>query len=221
MDVIKPQAKVAKRYDQVSAFVLCGGASSRMGKPKGLLKFGEQPLILRIASLLEPLVSAVTAVGSPEHYVDLGLHVIDDAKIAIPDESGKTAGPLCGIASALISTRTEWNLILACDLPYLSAEWLDWLLGRAMNSSRQIVMPRTAGGLEPLAAVYRRECAQPILEALHRGVHKVSDALEQCRIEFVAERDWGHLDAEGRVLYNMNAPEDYEEARRWLEGQRP
>ena len=210
-----------KRYDEVSAFVLCGGGSSRMGKPKGLLKFGEQPLILRIASQLEPLVSTVTAVGSLERYADLGLHVIDDAKIGSPDESSKTAGPLCGIASALISTRTEWNLILACDLPYLSAEWLDWLLGRAISSSRQIVMPRTAGGPEPLAAVYRRECAKPILEALHRGVHKVSDALEQCRIEFVTERDWGHLDPAGRVLYNMNAPEDYEEARRWVEEQRP
>jgi molybdopterin-guanine dinucleotide biosynthesis protein A len=210
-----------KRYDQVSAFILCGGTSSRMGKPKGLLKFGKQPLILRIASLLEPLVSTVTAVGSPERYGDLGLHVIDDAKIGTPDESGKTPGPLCGIASALISTRKDWNLILACDLPYLSAEWLDWLLGRAVNSSRQIVMPRTAGGLEPLSSVYRRECAGPVLGALQRGVHKVSDALGELRIEFVTERDWGHVDPAGRVLYNMNAPEDYEEARRWLERQPP
>jgi molybdopterin-guanine dinucleotide biosynthesis protein A len=192
-----------------------------MGQPKGLLKFGNQPLILRIASLLEPLVCVVTAVGSPALYGHLGLHVIDDVKIGAPDESGKPAGPLSGIASALTSTRTDWNLILACDLPYLSVEWLDWLLGRAMKSSRQILMPQTAGGLEPLAALYRRECAGPILEALHRGVHKVSDALEQFQIEFVTERDWGHVDPVGRVLYNMNAPEDYDEARRWLEAPRP
>jgi molybdopterin-guanine dinucleotide biosynthesis protein A len=210
-----------KRYEQVSAFILCGGTSSRMGEPKGLLKFGNQPLILRIASLLEPLVCGVTAVGSPALYGHLGLHVIDDAKIGAPDDSGKPAGPLCGIASALISTQMEWNLILACDLPYLSAEWLDWLLGRAMKSSRQILMPQTAGGVEPLAALYRRECAGPILAALHRGVLKVSDALEQFQIEFVTERDWGHVDPAGRVLYNMNAPEDYDEARKWLEGQRP
>ncbi len=207
----------------VSAFVLCGGASSRMGKPKGLLKFGDQPLILRIASLLEPLVSAVTAVGSPERYVDLGLHVIDDAKIGIPDESGKTAGPLCGIASALISTRTEWNLILACDLPYLSAEWLDWLLGRAMaNSSR-----------------YKSSCRAP-QEALNRWRRSIvgsapSRFLRRCTAESTkSAMHWNnagsnslpnatgeHLDPAGRVLYNMNAPEDYEEARRWVEGQRP
>jgi molybdenum cofactor guanylyltransferase len=207
--------EAVKRYDQVSAFILSGGASSRMGKAKGLLEFGGQPLILRIARLLEPLVSAVTAVGSPEHYVDLGLHVIDDGQFSSPDEIGRTPGPLVGIASALSSTRTNWNLILACDLPYLSAEWVDWLLSRTKDSSWQIIMPRTAGGLEPLAAVYRRECAESIITALHRGVRKVTDAMEQFRIEFVTERDWWRIDLDGRVLRNMNAQEDYEEARRW------
>jgi molybdenum cofactor guanylyltransferase len=210
-----------KRYDQISAFILCGGTSSRMGEPKGLLKFGKQPLILRIAGLVEPLVSTVTIVGSPECYGDLGLQVTEDANFGIPDEKGKSAGPLRGIASALISTRTEWNLILACDLPYLTTEWLDWLLARAAASSCQITMPRTARGLEPLASVYRRECAEPIIGALRRGVHKVSDALEQFRIDFIAESDWAHIDPAGRVLYNMNAPEDYQEAQRWLEGKQP
>lgn len=210
-----------KRYDQVSAFILCGGTSSRMGQAKGLLKVGTQPLIVRIVDLVQPLVSVVTVVGSAKCYADLDLHVIEDANFGISEAKDKTAGPLRGIASALISTGTEWNLILACDLPYLSAGWLHWLLARAMASSRQIVIPRTAGGLEPLAAVYRRECAEPIIAALRRGVYKVTDALEQFRMEFVTESDWGHLDAAGRVLYNMNTPEEYDQARRWLEGRPP
>lgn len=206
-----------KRYDKVSAFILSGGTSSRMGSPKGLLEFGGQPLILRIARLVEPLVSAVSAVGAPELYVDLGLQVIDDRQFSGLDKSGGAPGPLAGIASALTVTRADWNLILACDLPYLTVEWVDWLLARAKDSSRQIIMPRTAGGLEPLAAVYRRECAEPIVAALRRGVRKVTDAMEQFRVEIVTVRDWRHLDPDERVLRNMNTPEDYEEARRWLE----
>lgn len=206
-----------KRYDQVSAFILCGGTSSRMGQPKGLLKVGAQPLIVRIADLVQPLVSTVAVVGSSKSYADLDLHLIEDANLGISQEESRTMGPLRGIASALISTRTDWNLILACDLPYLSADWLDWLLARATASSRQIVMPRTAGGLEPLAAVYRRECCEAIIAALRRGVHKVTDALEPFRIEIVTASDWEHIGAAGRVLYNMNTPEDYHQAQRWLE----
>lgn len=205
-----------KRYDELSAFILTGGTSLRMGQPKGLLGFGGQPLILRIARIVEPLVSVVTAVGSLDPYASLGLQVIEDLRFSSHKESGRTAGPLAGIATALAATQTEWNLILACDLPYLSAEWLGWMLARAVSSEQQIVMPRTTGGPEPLAAAYRRECGPPTIAALQRGIRKVSEAMEQFRIEFVSERDWQHVDPEGRVLRNMNTPEDYEEARRWL-----
>jgi molybdopterin-guanine dinucleotide biosynthesis protein A len=188
-----------------------------MGKAKALLEFGGEPLIIRIARAIEPLVSTVIAVGPSERYAALGLEVIEDQKFGILDERGKSPGPLAGIASALTASRTDWNLILACDLPYLTREWLDWLLARTKVSSGQIIMPRTEGGSEPLAAVYRRECAEPIIAALHQGVRKVTDATEQLRTECVTEREWRHIDPDGRVLRNMNAPEDYEEARKWLE----
>jgi molybdopterin-guanine dinucleotide biosynthesis protein A len=125
--------------------------------------------------------------------------------------------PLVGIATALTATNAPWNLILACDLPYLTAEWLDWLLARAIDSDGQIVMPRTSGGLEPLAAVYRMECAAPIVAALGRGVRKVTDAIADFRIDLLSYGDWSKLDPEGRVLRNMNAPSDYEEAKKWFE----
>jgi len=222
VNIVKREAaSVSKRYDHVSAFILCGGASSRMGRAKGLLEFAGQPLIVRTARLLETLVSDVTVVGSPNQYAVFGLRVIEDRSFSGSGGSDKTLGPLAGIATALSATRTHWNLILACDLPYLTGEWLDWLLARAVVSDGQILMPRTVGGLEPLAAAYRLECSEPIIAALHGGIRKVTDALESFRIEFVTERDWSHIDPDGRVLRNVNAPEDYEEARRWLEGQSP
>ena len=209
--------KLANHYRSVSAFILSGGASSRMGKAKALLEFAGQPLILRTARLLEPLVSDVTAVGSPGRIAIRGLRVIDDQRFSNFGGEHQRLGPLAGIASALAATEMDWNIILACDLPYLTSEWLDWLLSRAIVSQSQVLMPRTSGGLEPLAAVYRRECAQPIIAALRRGVRKVTDAMEQFRIEYVTESDWRHIDPDGRVLCNVNSPEDYEEARKWLE----
>jgi molybdenum cofactor guanylyltransferase len=215
--VKRKTAKTTKRHDQISAFILTGGASSRMGKAKGLLEFVGEPLIIRIARMIEPLVSSVIAVGPSERYAPLGLAVMEDQPFGIAGERGRSPGPLAGIASALSASRTDWNLILACDLPYLSREWVAWLLARTEVSSGQIIMPRTEGGPEPLAAVYRRECAEPIIAALHHGVRKVTDAVTQLRTDFVTEREWHHIDSDGRVLRNMNTPEDYEEARKWLE----
>jgi molybdopterin-guanine dinucleotide biosynthesis protein A len=206
---------MAKRYDQISAFILSGGLSSRMGKDKGLLELGGKPLIVRTAHLLEPLVSAVMVVGTPERYAPLGLHAIADWNFDVHDRKGAAQGPLVGIATALHSTKTGWNLILACDLPYLSAEWLEWVLARAMVSGQQIVMPRTSRGLETLAAVYRRECGPQMVASLARGVRKVSEAMEQFRLELVSESDWRHVDPDGRVLQNMNSSADYEDARKW------
>ena len=119
------------------------------------------------------------------------------------------------------ATRSRWNLIVACDLPYLSAEWLDWLLSRALRSRGEAIIPRTERGIEPLAAVYRRECGAPIAAALARGVRKVSDAIEELRLDLVYPREWRRIDPSGLVLRNMNAPGDYEEARKWWAAKRP
>src|ERR1035437_2601435 len=207
-----------KRFENVAAFILAGGASSRMGRDKGLLEFGGVPLIFRTAHLLMPIVATVTVVGSPNRYAVLGLHAIADEVVR---EEGTSQGPLAGIASALRTTSTPWNLILACDLPYLTVDWLNWLLSRAMDSRAQIVVPRTSQGLEPLAAVYHRECAETIDAAIARGVRRVTDAVAELRSEPVHASEWRGFDSDGLVLRNMNAPEDYEAAKKWWEARPP
>jgi len=207
-----------KRYRQVAGFILAGGASSRMGVDKGLLDFGGVPLILRTAQLIEPLVTEVTVVGSPHRYSSLGLRVIPD-NFHETRGRGVTAklncGPLAGISTALAETSSPWNLILACDLPYLSAGWIDWMLTRATRSHGDAVVPQTERGLEPLAAIYRRECAPTIADALASGMRKVTDIIQKLRLDVVHPGKWTSIDPGRLVLKNMNAPGDYEEALKW------
>lgn len=210
-----PKRKKPARFPECAAFVLAGGQSSRMGRDKALLEFAGTPLILHTAHVLELLVGAVTVIGPPEPYAPLGLRAIQDDPC---DTTGSAApqGPLVGIATALRSTTTSWNLILACDLPFLTAEWLNWLLTRALKSGEsgaQIVIPETPHGLEPLAAVYRRECAAHVSAAVNRGVRKVTDAFTDLALDRLQQSEWRAFDPESCVLRNMNTAEDYEFAK--------
>ncbi len=193
-----------KRFRQVAGFILAGGASSRMGRDKALLEIGGVPLLARSAQLLEPLVGPVIVVGAPERYASLGLRVVAD------DRSG--VGPLGGLATALRLCEAPWALVVGCDLPYLSADWLTWLLERALASPAEAVVPESSRGLEPLCAVYRAQCAPALAQAIARGVRKVTDALAEVFFERVAAIEWQGLDPRGTLLKNMNTPEDYEEA---------
>jgi len=114
---------IVKRLHQVAAFILAGGVSSRMGREKGLLEFGGETLIVRTARLLESLDTEVTVVGPAERYEILGLRAIADQNIGGREGNHAVRTPLVGIATALYATESPWNLILACDLPYLTAEW--------------------------------------------------------------------------------------------------
>ncbi len=186
-----------------------------MGQEKAFLELGGEPLIVRTARLVRPLVASLTIIGSSKRLEGLKLRAIADRKFGKQVGKEPLQTPLVGIATALHVTKSPWNLILACDLPYLTADWLDWLLTRADRSAAQIVMPRTVRGLEPLAAAYRRECAAPIAAALARGVRKVTDAMAEFRMEYLDESEWKTHDPDDRVLKNMNTPADFEEAQKW------
>ncbi|HVN08036.1 MAG TPA: molybdenum cofactor guanylyltransferase [Patescibacteria group bacterium] len=192
-----------------SGWVLAGGQSSRMGSPKALLEIGGRPLIARAVALLQSVCSAVTVVGSPAPYEHLGF-------AAIPDECAQI-GPLGGILTALGRTTSDWNLIVACDLPYLTPEWLRYLASRAARSRARVVLPQGPSGSEPLCAVYHREAVVAIRAAVAQGRLKVTRALEGLPIETVTPAEILPFDPRGVLFQNLNTPEDFERARADLE----
>src|SRR6476646_3246496 len=134
----------------VAAFVLAGGASERMGQDKALLELGGVPMVTRATRLAQPYVASVAIVAPQERYAQLGLRILPDR--------WPGAGPLGGIATALSATNSEWNLILGCDLPYLTQEWIAWLISHALDSPAYAVVPESRRGPEPLAAMYHQSC---------------------------------------------------------------
>ncbi len=200
-----------KRCDNIAAFVLAGGASRRMGQDKALLELDGVPMIVRMTRLAEPHVASVTVVGPAERYASLGLRVVADRRPG--------TGPLGGIVTALGASSSRWNLILGCDLPYLTAEWLVWLIARTPDSSVQAVVPESRRGLEPLAAMYSKDCELAFSAALERGVRRVSEALEEIFYERVTAGQWHEVPSPDMLFQNMNTPEDFAEAQRRIAGQ--
>jgi len=193
----------------VAGFILVGGASSRMGVNKALLEISGASLLHRTARLLQPLVTEVTVIGPPECYSQMGLRILPDDRPGL--------GPLGGIATALRVSSSPWNLIVGCDLPYLTGEWLHFLLRRALASSADALLPETARGPEPLCAMYHRRCLASILSAIERNNLKITQGLSACVVESIPQAEWKAFDSGGRLFKNMNAPADYEEARAFFE----
>ena len=196
-------------HPDCGGFILAGGRSSRMGREKAFLEICGEPLVVRAARLAGAVCAFVTIVGPPENLAPLGLPAIADEQPHL--------GPLGGILTALAHAGTDWNLILACDLPFLTAGWLRYLVSRARASRSRVVLPVSAAGPEPLCAVYHRDALGEIRAQVARGVLKVTQALEGIAIERISPEEIVPFDPRGVLFQNLNTLEDYERARAILE----
>jgi molybdopterin-guanine dinucleotide biosynthesis protein A len=202
---------------RVGAYKLAGGGSTRFGRDKALAEVGGLPMLARMIALLQGLSKNVKVVGAPEKYARFEREMVIDRW---PGE-----GPLGGIITALEDAARdpadrEWNLILSCDMPFLTWEWLSFLCERAAKSKAQVVVPHSTHGPEPLCACYRTDAAGALRAAFASGVRKVTLGLQHVSTEVLDEGDWKRFDSAGRLFWNMNTAADYEEARRILEAER-
>jgi len=178
-----------------AGFVLVGGKSSRMGTDKANLPFRGGALVEHVAAAVAEAAGNVTLVGPPERYRGLDLPVIPDRAAGL--------GPLGGIHTALSASPADWNLIVACDLPVVSAKFLEMLMEAAEESGGDCLLPAGPSGRpEPLCAVYHSRCLPAIGAALDRDIRKVTDGLAGLRIvhRSVPESFW---------FRNVNTPEDW------------
>jgi molybdopterin-guanine dinucleotide biosynthesis protein A len=176
-----------------AGFVLAGGRSTRMGRDKALLPAGPRTLLEHVAELVREAAGNVTLIGPAERYAHLGIPMVPDAV--------ESQGPLGGLFTALEATSADWNLIVACDMPGLTAEFLRTLLDAAELAGKDCLAPVTAQGIEPLCAVYHRRVASAAARALHAKLLKMQDFARS--LDTV---EWPVADP--AILRNVNTPQD-------------
>lgn len=187
----------------LSVAILAGGKSSRMGTDKSFTTLLGQPMIERVFAQVQGLgAETLLITNQPEAYAYLNLPLYQDL---FPD-----SGPLGGICTALHHSTGSHTLVLACDLPFLSRDLLEHLIH--ISSDFDIVVPQALGRLQPLHAIYSRDCLQPALACLRRGELKVNAFYQEMpRLQVVLEADIQVYDPTQQSFWNVNTPQDLEE----------
>ncbi len=165
-----------------------------MGWDKALLPVDGCTLIEQIASHVRSVAHTVTLIGHADRYGLLGYPVMADGV--------EGCGPLGGLYTALSVTPAEWNLMVACDMPGVTADLFADLFRAAEATDADCVIPKTCAGLDPLCAVYHRRCLSAVSASITRKILKMHDFVATIRAETWLVSDPGRL-------FNANTPEEW------------
>jgi molybdopterin-guanine dinucleotide biosynthesis protein A len=191
-----------------SALVLAGGRSSRMGRDKASLPFGDGTLIEHLVASLAPRFADILVIASPAQLLPPL-----DARIVRDDIAYD--GPAAGLAAGLRAMQNEVAFVTSCDGLGVHLPLVEFLLSEV--TGHDAVLPVWDGRPQPLRAVYRRTALGPLEQQLALGGRRLLDLFDAIKVRPVGEGEIRRFDAEGRSFVNLNTPADSAEARRRLE----
>ena len=184
----------------LSAFILAGGKSTRMGTDKAFVVLRGRKLVERALALGRSITSTVSIVGDPAKFACFA-PVIEDI---FPG-----CGPLGGIHAALGASQTDLNLILAVDVPFVSAALLHYLVGRAAESPTALVtVPRTGRAWQPLCAIYRRKFRDLAEQSVRAGRYRIDALFDQKRTQVITGEELLAAGFSADAFTNVNTPGD-------------
>ncbi len=161
----------------ITGIILAGGKSSRMGTDKGFLTLNDKSFVQYSIDAIKPLVSEIIIISDHSAYDVLGYNRVTDII--------KDAGPIAGICSGLKASKTNYNLVLSCDIPLIKTEILEKLIVNP-NDDLDIIQIESHGKTMPLIALYKKQCYPLFHNLLKEGERRLRVAVSQCRVESIA-----------------------------------
>ncbi|WP_339887867.1 molybdenum cofactor guanylyltransferase [uncultured Flavobacterium sp.] len=181
----------------ISAYIIAGGKSSRMGSDKGMLPLNENVFIEHIIKgLQKAAVQNITIVSANSDYDFLNCNRIEDI---YPDK-----GPVGGIFTALSHSKTEQNIVLSVDIPLISAEIITWLIAN-IDHKKLITQVKVFDKTSPLIAVYNRNAVKTFEEYLKKDQLRLKMVVEAIPNQTIEVPEKWHS-----LLQNINTKEDYQ-----------
>jgi molybdenum cofactor guanylyltransferase len=190
--------------EDLAAFVLAGGLSTRMGTDKAFLELSGRSLLENALGLVRSVCADVHIVGSPAKFSSFGP--------VVSDIFGNR-GPLGGIHAALSASTAELNLIIAVDLPFLDRRFLRYLVKTSAESTALVTVPRLNGRYEPLCGVYRKPFGEFADAALEMGRNKIDALFSQTSVRPIEDDEFAANNFVPLMFRNVNTPEEWERAK--------
>jgi molybdenum cofactor guanylyltransferase len=184
---------------KITGLILSGGKSSRMGKNKAFIEIGGTPIIHRIHSLFEKLFQEVIIVTNQRDlFSDLDSKIYSDI---IPNR-----GALGGLYTGLFFSSYPFCFCVACDMPFLNELVIEYLIKSIDHYD--VVVPRTEDGLEPLHAIYSKNCLETIKGVMEKGIYKIVDFYPLVKVKVIDQVQFTALDPMKKAFINVNTPEE-------------
>lgn len=196
--------------DDLSAFVLAGGKSSRMGSDKAFLELNGSTLLARTLRLAKAVTKNLSIVGTREKFESIEREL----QVPVIEDVYRGQGPLAGIHAALRGTRTELNLVISVDMPFLESRFLEFLVTQARSCDAIVTVPRANGSFQPLCAVYRPQFREVAQRALDQGNNKIGAlfSASEVSVRIIEEDEIRKLAFDPAMFHNLNTPEDLRRA---------
>jgi len=194
---------------KVGGVILCGGRSSRMGRPKAWLPFDGELMLPRVVRLLSGVVDPVVVVAAPGQALP---SLPSQVSIIYDEREGR--GPLQGLVAGLAALRgrADAAYLSSCDAPFLKPAFVRRLI--ELMGDAVACAPRVGRRLYPLPAVYRVEAADAAARLLTEGRLQASLLLDLVPTRIVEAAELADVDPTFQSLRNLNTPEEYEAALR-------
>ena len=185
----------------MTGIILAGGKSTRMGQNKAFIEIDDVPIITRIHKILKKLFQEIVIVANDndkELFKDFDARVYPDL---IPQ-----GGALGGLYTGLFFSSFSYSFCVGCDMPFLKESVVEHLMKHATHDD--VIVPRTKDGLQPLHAIYSKNCLESIRRTMGLGKHRIIDFFQMVRVKIIEEDDFFPLDPSRDSFMNINTPEE-------------
>jgi molybdopterin-guanine dinucleotide biosynthesis protein A len=192
----------------MTGIILAGGKNTRIRREKAFIELeAGQPLIARIIEVLKALFAEILIVSDKkEAYLNYDFPVVEDLI--------KGKGPLGGIFTGLCYSTSDYNFVVGCDMPFIEPNLIEFMLEGCQEYD--VVIPEIGGEVEPLLALYSKNCIPVIFEHLRRDSLKIREILKNLKAKRIGETEIKQFDPRHLSFFNLNTLKDQKRAEELL-----